>query len=213
VGGCENVNKFAKAVVGIPKPGVGIPKPGVGTPKSGVGNGKSGVGIQKAGVGLEKSGVGFGKPGVGLGKSGVGDGKSDTGTANPDAGFRNPDDSYTSPDARRRVPDAGRADAPSGVKLSGVWPPRYCESSGKSIFCSRKSREMKMKESFAEVVEEVKNLSTEEKLELQALIEKYLAEEKRQQILENHQASLKELDEGQLVFSSDVNMLKGMLND
>jgi len=70
-----------------------------------------------------------------------------------------------------------------------------------------------MKDSFAEVVEEVKNLSAEEKLELQILIEKYLAEEKRQEIYENHQASLNELNGGKLVFSSDVNMLKGMLND
>jgi hypothetical protein len=70
-----------------------------------------------------------------------------------------------------------------------------------------------MKDSFAEVVEEVKNLSTEEKLELQILIEKYLAEEKRQEIYENYQASLNELKEGKLVFSSDLSVLKGMLND
>ena len=70
-----------------------------------------------------------------------------------------------------------------------------------------------MKDSFAEVVEEVKNLSTEEKLELQSLIEKYLIEERRQEVYENHQASLNELNEGKLVFSSNVNMLKGTLND
>ncbi len=69
-----------------------------------------------------------------------------------------------------------------------------------------------MKDSFAEVVEEVKNLSTEEKLEMQTLIEKYIAEERRQEIYENYQASLSELKEGKLVFSGDVNMLKGMLN-
>jgi hypothetical protein len=70
-----------------------------------------------------------------------------------------------------------------------------------------------MKDSFAEVVEEVKNLSTEEKMELQALIEKYLAEERRQEIFDNYQASLDELKEGKLVFTSDVDTLKGMLND
>ena len=70
-----------------------------------------------------------------------------------------------------------------------------------------------MKDSFAEVVEEVKNLSTEEKLELQLLIEKYLAEERRQEIYENYQASLDELKEDKLVFSSDVNVLKGTLDD
>jgi len=70
-----------------------------------------------------------------------------------------------------------------------------------------------MKDSFAEVVEEVKNLSTEEKLELQTLIEKYLAEERRQEIFNNHQASLNELNGGKLVFSNDTDTLKGMLND
>jgi hypothetical protein len=70
-----------------------------------------------------------------------------------------------------------------------------------------------MKDSFAAVVEEVKNLSTEEKLELQTLIEKYLAEERRQEIYDNYQASLTELNEGKLVFSSDMSTLKGMLND
>jgi hypothetical protein len=70
-----------------------------------------------------------------------------------------------------------------------------------------------MKDSFAEVVEEVKNLSSEEKLELHILIEKYLAEEKRQEIYENYQASVNELNEGDLVFSSDVKTLKGMLSD
>jgi hypothetical protein len=70
-----------------------------------------------------------------------------------------------------------------------------------------------MKDSFAEVVEEVKNLSTEEKIELQALIEKYLAEERRQEMFDNYQASLDELKEGKLVFTSDADTLKGMLND
>ncbi len=70
-----------------------------------------------------------------------------------------------------------------------------------------------MKDSFAEVVEEVKALSTEEKLELQLLIEKYLIEERRQEIHENYQASQKELNEGKLSFSNDVSVLKGMLND
>jgi hypothetical protein len=70
-----------------------------------------------------------------------------------------------------------------------------------------------MKDSFAEVVEDVKNLSLEEKVELQALIEKYLAEERRQEIFDNYQSSLGEMKEGKLVFSSDADTLKGMLND
>jgi hypothetical protein len=70
-----------------------------------------------------------------------------------------------------------------------------------------------MKDSFAEVVEDVKNLSTEEKIELQILIERYLAEERRQAIYDNYQSSLKELKEDKLVFSSDLNILKGTLDD
>ncbi len=69
-----------------------------------------------------------------------------------------------------------------------------------------------MKNNFAEVVEEVKNLSAEEKQELQILIEKYLIEERRQKIYENYQYSLDELKEDKLVFSSDADALKGMLN-
>lgn len=69
-----------------------------------------------------------------------------------------------------------------------------------------------MKNNFAEVVEEVKNLSAEEKQELQLLIEKYLIEERRQKIYENYQYSLDELKEDKLVFSSDADALKGMLN-
>ncbi len=77
----------------------------------------------------------------------------------------------------------------------------------------QKSGYRNMKDSFAEVVEDVKNLSSEEKLELHSLIEKYLTEEKRQEIYENYQASVNELNEGDLAFSSDVNTLKGMLSD
>jgi len=69
-----------------------------------------------------------------------------------------------------------------------------------------------MKDSFAEIVEGVKNLSAEEKMEMQTLIEKYISEERRQEIYGNYQASLNELEEGKLVFSSDVSMLKEMLN-
>lgn len=70
-----------------------------------------------------------------------------------------------------------------------------------------------MKDNFAAVVEEVKNLSVEEKQELQALIENYLIEERREQIHGNYKDSLCELNKGGLVFSSDMNALKGMLDD
>jgi len=68
-----------------------------------------------------------------------------------------------------------------------------------------------MGSSFAELVEEVKTLSVREKEELQQLIEKYLIEERRDEILDNYVHSLTELEEGKLQFSNDMDTLKGML--
>lgn len=66
---------------------------------------------------------------------------------------------------------------------------------------------------FAGVVEEVKQLSFEEKKELQNLIEIYLIEERRQEIFGNCEESLKELARGEIKFSSEIDELKSMLND
>ena len=68
-----------------------------------------------------------------------------------------------------------------------------------------------MSSSFAELVEEVKTLSVQEKEELQQLIEKYLIEERRDEMLDNYVHSLSELDEGKLEFSSNTDTLKEML--
>ena len=65
--------------------------------------------------------------------------------------------------------------------------------------------------SFAEIVEEIKALSVQEKHELHELIEKYLIEERREEIYHNYIQSLAELDESKLEFSSDTKSLKGML--
>lgn len=69
-----------------------------------------------------------------------------------------------------------------------------------------------MSHNFAEIVEEVKQLSTEEKEELQDLLEKYLIDERRREIHENYQASLKELHENKMNFSSNVDELREMLS-
>ena len=66
---------------------------------------------------------------------------------------------------------------------------------------------------FTEVVEEVKALTFQEKEELQKLIEKYLIEERREEIYQNCIQGLVELKAGQLEFSSDTETLKRMLND
>ena len=65
-----------------------------------------------------------------------------------------------------------------------------------------------MSQNFAQVVEAVKELSLAEKEELQELLRKYAIEERRQEPLEDLEASLQEWREGKLTFSSDIDTLK-----
>lgn len=62
---------------------------------------------------------------------------------------------------------------------------------------------------FVDVVEDVKKLSFDEKEELRDLIDNYLVEERRDEILSNFEASKSE----KLEFSSDLNRLKELLDD
>ena len=70
-----------------------------------------------------------------------------------------------------------------------------------------------MNPGFVDVVESVKRLSTEEKLELKDLIDNYLVEERREEILRNYEASKGESGNGELTFSSDMSELEAMLDD
>ncbi len=65
-----------------------------------------------------------------------------------------------------------------------------------------------MSQNFAQVVEAVKELSLAEKEELQELLRKYAIEQRRQELLEDLEASLQEWREGKLTFSSDIDTLK-----
>jgi hypothetical protein len=67
-----------------------------------------------------------------------------------------------------------------------------------------------MNTDFATVVEGVKQLSLDEKQELHDLIESYLIEERRDEIVRNFEASRAE--SGSLEFSSDIERLKESLN-
>jgi len=58
-----------------------------------------------------------------------------------------------------------------------------------------------MAQDFSRVVEDVKQLSTAEKEELQELLKSYLIEERRREIEQNYEASIEELREGTLTFS------------
>jgi len=70
-----------------------------------------------------------------------------------------------------------------------------------------------MSVAFADVVEEVKLLSNEEKLELKDLLDNYLVEERREQILRNYDDARREESAGDLKFSSDIAELEAMLDD
>jgi hypothetical protein len=59
-----------------------------------------------------------------------------------------------------------------------------------------------MAQDFSRVVEDVKQLSTAEKEALQELLKGYLVRERRREIEQNYEASLEELREGTLTFSS-----------
>ena len=63
------------------------------------------------------------------------------------------------------------------------------------------------------LIEEIQNLSLEEKEDLKDLIDKYLIEEKREIIYKNYEESSRELKEGKLKFSNDIDELKRHLEE
>ncbi len=66
---------------------------------------------------------------------------------------------------------------------------------------------------FHALVDEIRELSLEEKQEMRSLLGRFVAEEQRAAILSNYQESLEELGKGQLEFSSDTARFKRMLDD
>lgn len=69
-----------------------------------------------------------------------------------------------------------------------------------------------MAQDFATVVEDVKQLSTAEKEELQELLRLYLIEERRSEIQQHYEGSLGEVRNGSLTFSHDTNTLREVLS-
>ena len=67
--------------------------------------------------------------------------------------------------------------------------------------------------SFSDVVEAVKCLSSEEKHELQLLLQQYLREERRQDIYEKFKTAQLEKSKGELKFSSNINELKRLVEE
>ncbi len=70
-----------------------------------------------------------------------------------------------------------------------------------------------MSMSFTTVVENVQDLSFDDKFELKELLDKYLIEDQRDQIYQNYILSKQEEIDNKLEFSSDMNKLEDMLND
>jgi hypothetical protein len=64
---------------------------------------------------------------------------------------------------------------------------------------------------FSTLVEGVRDLSHEEKLEMQKLLERSLVEDRRRDFAKSHQESLDEFREGRLEFSDDIDKLQSML--
>lgn len=64
---------------------------------------------------------------------------------------------------------------------------------------------------FSTVIEEVKKLNFEELQELNFITSKYLDEIERDKILQSHNESINEYNNGELNFSSDFNELKKLL--
>ena len=70
-----------------------------------------------------------------------------------------------------------------------------------------------MSQTFADVVEDVRQLSPAEREELQEIIKRSLIEERRREILQNCEAGLQELREGKLTFTSDLEELQKQFAD
>lgn len=66
---------------------------------------------------------------------------------------------------------------------------------------------------FNELIEAIKSLSLEEKEEIKFLIERYLIEERREEIYQNYKESLKELEEGKIKFTSSIDKLKETIEE
>ncbi|MGL5135061.1 MAG: hypothetical protein ACRC78_21220, partial [Planktothrix sp.] len=60
---------------------------------------------------------------------------------------------------------------------------------------------------FNDVIEVIKGLSTDEKQEIQLLLNQYIREERRDEIYDNFKLAQVEKQKGELKFSSNINEL------
>jgi hypothetical protein len=66
---------------------------------------------------------------------------------------------------------------------------------------------------FSDVIQVVRNLSEDEKCEIQLLLQQYLRQERRDEIYANFAVAQVEHQNGKLTFSSDLNKLSQLIED
>jgi transcriptional regulator with AAA-type ATPase domain len=66
---------------------------------------------------------------------------------------------------------------------------------------------------FSDVVEVIKSLSTDEKRDIQLLLQQYLREERRDEIYANFRSAQVEQQKGELKFSSNIEELKDLIEE
>ena len=66
---------------------------------------------------------------------------------------------------------------------------------------------------YSALIEEIQKLPFEDKIQLKVIIDNYLKDERRNQILINSQNAFEDAEKGELIFSSDINELKKMFDD
>ena len=65
-----------------------------------------------------------------------------------------------------------------------------------------------MRASFEKIVEEIQKLPLVEKEEIKLLVEKYIIEERREEIYQNYKKSKTEVSKGNLVFTQNIEDMK-----
>jgi DNA-directed RNA polymerase delta subunit len=66
---------------------------------------------------------------------------------------------------------------------------------------------------FSDVVEVIKNLSKDEKHEIQLLLKQYLREERREEMYDNFKVAQLEQQKGTLQFSANINELRQLIEE
>jgi len=66
---------------------------------------------------------------------------------------------------------------------------------------------------FNDVVEAIQSLSTDEKLEIQLLLEQYIREERRDEIYRNFKSAQVEQQKEELKFSANINELRQLIEE